>query len=263
MSRRVIVTGASSGIGRATALLLAERGYDLGLTFGRNEAGARRVAEAAAALGRRAFVEPMQLDDVSSIEAAIGRLADQLGGLDGLVNNAGMLELCGFLDMDLALWRRVIDRNLTGTFVVAQAAARRIVAAESSTGRIVNVSSIHDTLPLLQGAAYCASKAGLAMLTRCMALELAPHGITVNAVAPGEIASPMSGAAEDEDVHGRKRPDIPAGRPGAPVEVATAIANLLEPAAAYTTGAALLIDGGMALTAAIPNQKTIMAALKG
>lgn len=263
MTRRVIITGASSGIGRATALLLAGRGYDLGLTYGRNVEGARRVAAAVEARGRRVVVEPMQLDDPASIEAAIERLADGLGGLDGLVNNAGTLELRGFLEMDLATWRRVIDCNLTGTFVAGRAAARRIAAARGAGGRIVNVSSIHDAVPLLEGAAYCASKAGIAMLTRCMALELAPYGITVNAVAPGEVATPMSGAAEDEEVHGRRRPDIPAGRPAAPAEVAAAIAHLLDPEAAYTTGAHLLVDGGMALTAAIPNQKTIMAALKG
>lgn len=101
------------------------------------------------------------------------------------------------------------------------------------------------------------------MLTKCMALELAPHGITVNAVAPGETTTPMSGAAEGEDAHGRERPDIPAGRPGAAREMAAAIAYLLDPEAAYTTGASLLVDGGLSLMAAIPNQKTIMAALKG
>jgi NAD(P)-dependent dehydrogenase (short-subunit alcohol dehydrogenase family) len=263
MTRRAIVTGASSGIGKATALLLAERGYDLGITYGRNPEGARRVAETAEALGRRVFIEPMQLDEERSITGAIGSLADSLGGLDALVNNAGLLGLEGFLAMDIALWRRVIDCNLTGTFVAAQAAARRMVASKGVAGRIVNVSSVHDSVPLLEGAAYCVSKAGVTTLTRCMALELAPYGITVNAVAPGETATPMSGAAEDEDVHDRKRPDIPAGRPGSPREMAFTIAHLLDPETAYTTGTTVLVDGGLALMAAIPNQKTIMAALKG
>jgi len=261
--RLAIITGASSGIGKATTLVLAERGYDVGLTYGSNPDGARRTAEAVRALGRRAFVEQMRLEEPDSIPRAIERLSDNLGGLDAFVSNAGVLELQGFLNMDIARWKRVIDCNLTGAFLAGQAAARRMVAARSAAGRIVNVSSVHEAVPLLEGAAYCVSKAGIGMLTKCMALDLAPYGITVNAIAPGETATAMSGASEGEAVADRKRPDIPAGRPGSPREMALTIAHLLDPEAAYTTGTTVLVDGGMALMAAIPNQKTIMAALKG
>ena len=262
VNRLAIVTGASSGIGKATALVLAERGYDVGITYGSNADGARSTAEAARAFGRRAFVEQMRLEEPGSIPSAIERLADALGGLDAFVNNAGMLDLQNFLEIDVARWKRVMDCNLTGSFLAGQAAARRMVAVKSAAGRIVNVSSVHEAVPLMDGAAYCTSKAGIGMLTKCMALDLAPHGITVNAIAPGETATAMSGAAEDEDVAARKRPDIPAGRPGSPREMALTIAHLLDPEAAYTTGTTVFVDGGMMLTAAVPNQRTIMAALK-
>jgi len=261
-ARRAIVTGASSGIGKATVLLLAERGYDIGLTYAENRDGAEAVALAARAFGRRVFVEQMRLEDPEAIAAAIGRLADELGGLDAFVNNAGMLDLQGFLDVDLARWRRVVDCNLTGAFVAAQAAARRMVATPAISGRIVNVSSVHEAVPLMDGAAYCTSKAAVGMLTKCMALDLATHGIAVNAIAPGETATRMSGAREDEDVASRKRPDLPAGRPGTPREMALTIAHLLDPEAAYITGTSVFVDGGMMLMAAVPNQRTIMAALK-
>ena len=261
-ARRAIVTGGSSGIGRATAILLAERGYDLGITYAGNPAGAEKTADAIQALGRRAVVEQMKLEDHASIATAVTSLSDELGGLDAFVNNAGVLGLQTFLDMDLALWRRVVEGNLTGAFVAGQAAARRMVADGARAGRIVNVSSVHEAIPMLEGAAYCASKAGIGMLTKCMALDLAPHGITVNAVAPGETATAMSGAFEDEPVEARRRPDIPVGRPGRPREMAFAIAALLDPEASYTTGTTVFVDGGMMLTAAVPNQRTIMAALK-
>ncbi len=261
-ARLAIITGASSGIGKATALLLAEKGYDVGLTYASNPEGARGTAEAARSFGCRVFVAQMRLEEPDTIPIAVEQLCDDLGGLDAFVNNAGVLELKGFLDMDAALWRRVIDGNLTGAFLAGQAAARHMVAGGTVMGRIVNVSSVHEAIPMLEGAAYCASKAGIGMLTKCMALDLAPHGITVNAIAPGETATPMSGASESEPVADRKRPDIPFGRPGAPREMAVTIAGLLDPEAAYTTGTTVFVDGGMMLTAAVPNQRTIMAALK-
>jgi len=154
--RLAIITGASSGIGQATTLALAERGYDLGITYGSNPDGARRTADAVRTLGRRAFVEQMRLKEPDAIPRAIERLSDDLGGLDAFVSNAGVLDLQGFLDMDIARWKRVIDCNLTGAFLAGQAAARRMVATRSAAGRIVNVSSVHEAVPLLQGAAYCA-----------------------------------------------------------------------------------------------------------
>jgi NAD(P)-dependent dehydrogenase (short-subunit alcohol dehydrogenase family) len=255
-NRCAIVTGAGSGIGKATAQVLAERGYDVGLTYGKNLDGVERTAEAVRAHGRRAFVAQMQLETPDSVGCAIDQLSNELGGLDALVNNAGLLDFQSFLDLSLDRWRRVIDCNLTGTFVAGQAAARRMVA-NSTAGRIVNVSSVHEMVPLLHAAAYCSSKAGIGLLTKCMALELAPYGILVTAIAPGETATAMSGAP-DESVAGRKRTEIPAGRPGMSREMAVTIAYLLDPEASYTTGITLVVDGGLLLMAAIPNQRTRM-----
>jgi NAD(P)-dependent dehydrogenase (short-subunit alcohol dehydrogenase family) len=182
----------------------------------------------------------------------IGELADALGAIDVLVNNAGTGHQTPFLEVPLEEWRHVIDVDLTGAFLCAQEAARRMVAAGTG-GRIVNITSIHERLPLRGSAAYCAAKGGLGLLTKVMAVELAQHGITVNAVAPGEIATPMTGA-EDEDPHRMERPKIPAGRPGDAREVAALVAYVASPAAAYMTGESLLIDGGLALMGPIANQ---------
>ena len=146
----------------------------------------------------------------------------------------------------------MIDVDLTGAFLVAQEAARRMVAAGSG-GRIVNVTSVHEHVPLPRAAAYCAAKGGLGLLTKVMALELAEHGITVNAVAPGAIATPMTGA-EDPEPHELQRPGIPAGRMGRAQEIAEAICYLASPEASYATGASFVIDGGLLLMAAVRNQ---------
>jgi NAD(P)-dependent dehydrogenase (short-subunit alcohol dehydrogenase family) len=155
--------------------------------------------------------------------------------------------------MELAEWQQVLDISLTGAFLAAQEAARRMVAAGSG-GRIVNVTSVHEHVPLRGAAPYCAAKGGLGMLTKVLALELAEQGITVNSVAPGEIATPMTGA-EDEDPHGIERPGIPAGRPGDAREIAAAIAWVASPEASYLTGQSIVVDGGMLLMAAMANQQ--------
>jgi NAD(P)-dependent dehydrogenase (short-subunit alcohol dehydrogenase family) len=142
----------------------------------------------------------------------------------------------------------VLETDLTGAFLCAQAAARRMVAA-GRPGRIVNVTSIHEHVPLAGSAPYCASKGGLGLLTKVMALELAGEGITVNSVAPGEISTPMTGQ-EDEDPHDQPRPGIPARRPGDAREIAALIAFVCRDEAAYLTGESIVMDGGLHLMAA-------------
>jgi NAD(P)-dependent dehydrogenase (short-subunit alcohol dehydrogenase family) len=146
----------------------------------------------------------------------------------------------------------VLDVDLTAGFLAGQEAARRMIKAGSG-GRIINVTSVHEHVPLRGSSAYCAAKGGLGLLTKVMALELAEHGITVNAVAPGEIATPMTGA-HDEDPTKIERPKIPLGRPGAAREIAGAIAFLASPDASYVTGASFVVDGGLLLMAAVANQ---------
>jgi NAD(P)-dependent dehydrogenase (short-subunit alcohol dehydrogenase family) len=250
--RVAIVTGSDSGIGRATAVRLAADGCDVGITWHSDEAGARETAAEVEAHGRRAEVRHLDVVVPEKAAALVDDLAGALGGLDVLVNNAGTGHTTPVLELDEATFRHVVDTDLTGAFFAAQAAAR-IMVDQGRGGRIVNVTSVHEHVPLRGALAYVAAKHGLGGVTKVMALELAEHGITVNSVAPGEIATPMTGQA-DTDPHTVDRPGIPAGRPGDAREVAAAIAHLCAPDASYTTGASYVVDGGMLLMAAVANQ---------
>ena len=253
MARPVaIVTASDSGIGKATAVVLAEDGYDVGITWHEDEKGARGTAEEVEAAGGRAEVRRLDLADASEGASAVDSLADALGRLDVLVNNAGTGSSSPFLETTLADWRHVLEVNLTGAFACGQAAARRMV--EAGGGRIVNVTSVHEHVPLEGSAAYSASKGGLGLLTKVMALELAEHGVLVNAVAPGEISTPMTGQ-HDVDPHAERRPGVPLGRPGHAREIAAAIRFLASPEASYVTGASFVVDGGLLLMAAVANQR--------
>ena len=242
--RLAIVTGSDSGIGRATATLLATEGFDVGLTFHRDEQGIRETAAEVARRGQRSFVEPF---DASSPDAGavVDRLADQLGGLGVLVNVAGTGHSDRVLDLDPQTWRHVLATDLDGPFLCSQHAARRMVQQDSG-GRIINVTSVHEHAPRVGSGAYCAAKGGLGLLTKVMAQELAAAGITVNAVAPGEIATPMTGN-DDVDPHTVERPGVPLGRPGDANEVAAVVALLASPDGGYVTGSSLVVDGGMLL----------------
>jgi NAD(P)-dependent dehydrogenase (short-subunit alcohol dehydrogenase family) len=241
-----IITGAGSGIGRATALVLAERGHDVGITHHRNADGAAAVAAEIERTGRRAFVAPLDLSDAAAAGAAVEQLAGQLGGVDVLVNNAGVNPRAECLEETPEGWAETLATNLVGPWACARAAARDMIE-RGRPGRIVNVTSILASVPLEGGAAYCASKAGLEMLTKVMALELAPHGIAVNAVAPGHTVTPMNYAVEEVGEGPIERPVIPAGRAAAAEEIARAIAFLAGDEASYATGASLLVDGGLKL----------------
>ncbi|MBW3610735.1 MAG: SDR family oxidoreductase [Actinobacteria bacterium] len=252
MARVAIVTGSDSGIGRATAVALAEGGCDVGITWHSDEDGAQETAAEVRAKGRRGEVRRVDLGDPAAGARLVDELSETLGGLDVLVNNAGTLSSSPFLELTLDEWRHVLGVDLDGAFACAQAGARRMVAAGRG-GRIVNVTSVHEHVPLPGSAAYCAAKGGLGLLTKVMALELAPHGITVNAVAPGEVATPMTGM-DDVDPTTVDRAGIPAGRPGSAREIAAVVAFLASPAASYVTGSSVVADGGLLLMAAVRNQ---------
>ena len=246
-----IVTGGNSGIGRATAVLLAERGFDVGLTFHAQEQQAREAADECAGHGARTAVRRMDLEADVRQAAAVEELASELGGVDVFVNNAGGAHAAPVLELSLDDWSATLDLDLTGAFLCLQHAARRMVD-QGRGGRLIAVTSIHEHLPLRDSAAYGAAKGGLGMLMKSLALELGPHGITANAVAPGEIATKMTGQ-EDQDPR-RERRDLPVPRPGHAREIAGMIAFLASPEGAYTTGQSLVVDGGMSLMGPLANR---------
>jgi NAD(P)-dependent dehydrogenase (short-subunit alcohol dehydrogenase family) len=243
-----IVTGGNSGIGRACAVALARRGFDLGITWHSDEEHLQSAVEKLEGLGAR--VETRHADfERRGADAAIDELADALGGLDALVLNAASGHSTPYLETDEETFRTVLELTLVAPFLCGRRAAGRMGAG----GRIVHVTSVHEHVPLEGSAAYTAGKHGLGGLTKVMALELAPKGIAVNAVAPGEIATRMTGN-EDVDPLEEDRPGIPLGRPGDANEVAAVVALLCSPEASYVTGASYVVDGGMLLMAAMANQ---------
>ena len=246
-----IVTGSDSGIGKATAVALARDGFDVGVTGHEAHEGAGATAQEVRALGRAAEVERLDLAELPQSADVIDRLIDALGGVDVFVNNAGTSRGAPFLDLEWDDWRHTLAVDLDGPFLCAQRAARRM-AAQGRGGRIVNVTSVHEHVPLPGSSAYTSAKHGLGGLTKQMALELAPHGILVNAVAPGEIATPMTGN-EDVDPTEVERPAIPLRRPGSAHEIASIVAWLASPGASYATGSSFVVDGGLLLMAAVRN----------
>lgn len=251
----VIITGADSGIGRATAIRFATVGFDVGITWHSDADGARETAEAVRARGRRAAVQQLDLGRGEDAANVVRALAAELGSLDVFVNNAAVNHREPALTEEPDAWRRVLETNLTGPFLCAQAAAA-IMVAQGRGGRIVNVTSVHERVPLQGGAAYAASKAGMGLVTKVMALELAEHEITVNSVAPGHIATPMNGYGPD-DPERTGLPGVPAGRTGRPREVASTISYLASPDARFVTGACYAVDGGLELMAVAELQAAV------
>lgn len=244
-----IVTASDSGIGQESAKKLAEIGYDVGITYNSDEAGAQETLSAVEDAGQRGEVRRLDLTDLPGAADVIDELADSLGGPNVLVNNAGTGDPTGdFLQLSYDEWKKVLDLNLSGAFLCSQRAARRMVDAGVG-GRIVNITSVHEHISRVGASAYCASKGGLGLLSKVMAMELARYGIQVNAIAPGEIATPMTNA-EDTDPHTIERPNLPLGRPGHAREIANWVAFLASEESSYATGQSFVVDGGLMLMAA-------------
>ena len=240
-----IVTAADSGIGKQCALMLAEQGFDIGITWHSDEQGAKETARRVEKRGRRAETIQLDLSQLPQGAQAIDSLISRFGRIDALVNNAGAMSKAPFLDVTFEEWRTIFTVDVDGAFLCSQIAARQMVN-QGQGGRIVNITSVHEHTPLPEASAYTAAKHALGGLTKSMALELIEHNILVNAVAPGAIATPMNNM-RDEDATPGSMPDIPLARPGRTQEIASMVAWLCSDDASYTTGQSMIIDGGFML----------------
>lgn len=248
-NKRALITGASSGLGRAMAIRFAREGAKVAFT-GRREDRLREVQAEIASLEASGFAIVADHARPSDNQRTIERALVELGGLDILVNNAGAIDYDGLLEPKPEVFRRLIDLNLSAVYDLTHRATPHLVA---SRGNVVNVSSVAGLRPYPGLLGYCVSKAGVDMLTQASAIELAPHGVRVNAINPGVVvtelhrASGMSQESYDRFLE-RCKSTHPLGRPGTAEEVASLVVFLASDEAGWITGELCSIDGGRALT---------------
>ena len=242
--RTALVTGASRGIGRAIALRLAEEGCDVGVNLISSSKAAEEVAGVIRGMGRRAIVLQADVAKADEVEGMVRLATEDLGPIDILVNNAGIHQHLKSWEMSPEDSQRVIDVNLTGTYLLSTALGPSM--AERGWGRIVNISSVVAMCGTDHEAHYAASKAGLHGLTKSLALELSPRGVTVNAIAPGWIRTDMTADITPEEME-EALEEVPLGRMGEPGEIASVVAYLASPEAGYVTGQVIHVNGGMGL----------------
>jgi glucose 1-dehydrogenase len=242
--RVFIVTGGAQGIGEACARTLAADGAAVAL-WDMDDAKGRALAAALTAEDASAAYMHCNVASAAEVGAALAATLAAFGRVDGVVNNAGIFRAAPFLEIGEADWDAVLDVNLKGSFLVGQAVARQLVA-QASGGAIVNMSSVNARLAIASIASYNASKGGIDQLTRAMALALSEHGIRVNGVAPGTIATELAAKAvlTSEEAKARIMSRTPMKRLGEPAEIASVVAFLLSDAASYMTGETVLVDGG-------------------
>ena len=242
-----VVTGADSGIGRAIALQLAEDGATVVVNYAHNKEKAQEVLQSIQQKQGKAIVIQA---DVSQYQQAMGLIAqtvEQFNRLDIMVNNAGMEIHSPFLEVTEADFDRVVSVDLKGAFFCTQAAAREMVKRKTP-GRIINISSVHEDIPMPENVPYCCAKGGMRMLTRTICLELGPNNITVNNIAPGAVHTPIDADVEaDPEKMKALLNEIPLHRMGQPEEIAKLAAYLASDAATYITGSTYIIDGGLSV----------------
>jgi len=240
-----IITGSSSGIGEAIAKSFAREGAAVVIDYHGSPQAARAIVETIESQGGRAVAVGADVSKQDDAKAMIDTAVSKFGALDILVNNAGIEHQMPFLKTPLDVWQRVIDTNLTGTWICSQLAALEM-AKEKRGGRIINISSVHEDITMPSNAPYCASKGGMKMLMRTIAVELAPLNITVNNVCPGAIDTPIQKNLEKDPRKVEELlSEIPLHRLGSPDEVAGLCVFLASDEGSYVTGASYIIDGGM------------------
>lgn len=240
-----IVTGAATGIGRAIATRFARDGAKVAIDYVGNADPAKALVSAIETIGGQAVAVAADVSEPEQVEMLVDETVRRFERLDIFVNNAGIEKKIPFIDVPKEEWDKTLAVNLTGPFLCAQRAAKQMIA-QGGGGRIINISSVHEDLPMPTNAAYCASKGGLRMLMRTIAVELAAHNILVNNIAPGAIDTPMDAPLKANPVEMKTLLDeIPLHRMGKPEEIAEVCAFLASEASSYCTGSTFFADGGM------------------
>jgi len=240
-----IVTGSSLGIGRAIAVAFAREGASVTINYRSHPEQGKEAVEEIEKSGGKAISVQADVSEPEGVKDLIQQTVQEFGRIDVMVNNAGIEQKVPFLETPLEVWEKVISVNLTGVWIGCQEAARQM-ASQGNGGRIINVSSVHEDLPMPTNSPYCAAKGGVRMMMRTIAVELAPHGITVNNIAPGAVETPINKNLDD---HPEQRQEliseIPLGRIGRPEDVASVAVYLASDASSYSTGSTFFVDGGM------------------
>ena len=252
--QKALVTGASSGIGRAIGLALGRAGADVVVNYATGEERAEEVAEAIRAEGVAAYAAAADVSREDQVQAMFSQMIDRFGTIDILINNAGLQRDAAFRDMTLAQWNMVIGVNLTGQFLCAREAVREflrrgvVTATSCAAGKIICISSVHQVIPWSGHANYAASKGGVMLMMQSLAQEMAPRRIRVNGIAPGAVRTPINTAAwQTTEAYERLMTLVPYGRIGEPEDIGRAAVWLASDDADYVVGATLFVDGGMTL----------------
>ena len=252
--QKALVTGANSGIGRATAIALGQAGADVVVNYVTGEDSAQAVVEEIRRAGVRAYAHCADVSNEDQVNDMFGRMIADLGTIDILVNNAGRQKDARFTDMTLADWNAVISVNLTGQFLCAREAVREFLrrgvvsSVSCAAGKIICMSSVHEVIPWAGHANYAASKGGISMLMKSIAQEFAPHRVRINSIAPGAIRTPINTAAwSTPEAYKSLMTLVPYGRIGEPQDIARAAVWLASDESDYLVGATVFVDGGMTL----------------
>jgi len=252
--QKALVTGANSGIGKAVAIALGEAGADVVVNYVRGDSSAKDVVQTVSSQGVRALAIQADVSQEPEVEAMFAKMFGEFGTIDILVNNAGLQKDAPFEEMTLAQWNTVIGVNLTGQFLCAREAVREfkrrgvVKEVSVSAGKIICMSSVHETIPWAGHVNYAASKGAVMLMMKSIAQEVAPYRIRVNSICPGAIRTPINTAAwSTPEAYSSLMTLIPYKRIGEPEDIGRVAALLASDQADYINGASIFVDGGMTL----------------